>query len=105
MLRYHGAMNLREYVKSERGAAAELARNINAQPVLIAQWTREEDPRPVPIERCVPIERATNSAVMRWDLRPDDWHAIWPELVTVKGSPDVPVAKSTTAPAAAVAGA
>lgn len=22
-----------------------------------------------------------DSAVMRWDLRPDDWHAIWPELL------------------------
>jgi DNA-binding transcriptional regulator YdaS (Cro superfamily) len=34
----------------------------------------------VPIERCVPIERATAGAVTRKDLRPDDWAAIWPEL-------------------------
>lgn len=24
-----------------------------------------------------------------WDLRPDDWHRIWPELVGTKGAPDV----------------
>lgn len=26
------------------------------------------------------IERATDGAVTRRDLRPDDWHLIWPEL-------------------------
>ncbi len=26
------------------------------------------------------IERATAGAVTRRDLRPDDWHLIWPEL-------------------------
>lgn len=31
---------------------------------------------------CVAIERATNGAVTRRDLRPDDWQKIWPELVT-----------------------
>lgn len=35
-----------------------------------------------PIERCVPIEKAMNGEVNRRGLRPDDWHLIWPELVT-----------------------
>lgn len=30
----------------------------------------------------VAIERATSGAVTRRDLRPDDWHLIWPELAT-----------------------
>ena len=34
----------------------------------------------MPIERCVPIERATQGAVTRRDLRPDDYLDIWPEL-------------------------
>ena len=46
----------------------------------------------MPIERCVPIERATNGAVTRKDLRPDDWQEIWPELATTN---------QTTEPAAA----
>ncbi len=29
---------------------------------------------------CVAIEKATGGAVSRKDLRPDDWHLIWPEL-------------------------
>ena len=33
-------------------------------------------------ELCVAIERATNGAVTRRDLRPTDWPRIWPELVT-----------------------
>ena len=35
----------------------------------------------VPIEHCTPIEQATKGAVTRKDLRPNDWQAIWPELV------------------------
>lgn len=34
----------------------------------------------VSVERCVAIERATNGAVSRRDLRPNDWQEIWPEL-------------------------
>lgn len=30
---------------------------------------------------CVRIRRSTGGAVTRRDLRPDDWHQIWPELV------------------------
>ena len=35
-------------------------------------------------------EAATGGAVMRWDLRPTDWHRIWPELIGADGAPDVP---------------
>jgi DNA-binding transcriptional regulator YdaS (Cro superfamily) len=38
--------------------------------------------RPAAPELCVLIEKITNGAVTRRDLRPDDWHRIWPELVT-----------------------
>lgn len=31
-------------------------------------------------ELCVSIERASNGAVTRQELRPEDWHRIWPEL-------------------------
>ncbi len=36
--------------------------------------------RPVPIGRCIDIEKATGGLVTRKDLRPDDWQKIWPEL-------------------------
>jgi len=35
----------------------------------------------------VSIERATDGAVTRKDLRPEDWHEIWPELAS-----DTPIA-------------
>lgn len=43
----------------------------------------------VPPEHCASIETATRGSVMRWDLRPDDWHRIWPELVGTEGAPVV----------------
>ncbi len=36
--------------------------------------------RGVPVQRCVVIERLTQGAVTRRDLRPHDWQQIWPEL-------------------------
>lgn len=61
-----------------RGSASLLGREIGVSPVLISQWANGD--RPVPPKHCVAIERATNGAVTRRDLRPDDWHLIWPEL-------------------------
>lgn len=37
--------------------------------------------RAVPIHHCLPIEQATDGRVSRRDLRPKDWHRIWPDLV------------------------
>ncbi|WP_405126746.1 transcriptional regulator [Ralstonia pseudosolanacearum] len=35
----------------------------------------------VPNEKlCVALERESRQVITRRDLRPDDWHAIWPEL-------------------------
>lgn len=36
--------------------------------------------RGTPIEHCMAIERATNGAVTRQELRPDDYWLIWPDL-------------------------
>jgi DNA-binding transcriptional regulator YdaS (Cro superfamily) len=38
-------------------------------------------------ERCVLIEQITGGALSRRDLRPDDWHRIWPELIETDGAP------------------
>jgi len=50
--------------------------------------------RGVPIERCYAIERATSGAVTRKDLRPDDWHEIWPELATPQPTTTEPASAS-----------
>lgn len=41
-------------------------------------------------EKCVRIEKDTELELRRWDLRPKDWHLIWPELIGADGAPEVP---------------
>ncbi len=71
-------MKLSAWLEIERGRGAALASAIGVSPVLVSQWST--GPRVPPIERCVPIERATAGQVSRRDLRPDDYLDIWPEL-------------------------
>lgn len=35
----------------------------------------------------VAIEKESSGAVRRWDLRPQDWPVVWPELVGAEGAP------------------
>ena len=71
------AMNLKNYLSSIE-TAASLARKLIINEAFISQW--KSGRRPVPVERCLEIERATDGHVSRKDLRPTDWHLIWPEL-------------------------
>lgn len=71
------------------GSQATLAGRIDVKQPTVSEWVRGE--RPIPPERCVKIEQVTDRVVMRWDLRSDDWHRIWPELIGTEGAPPVPV--------------
>lgn len=71
-------MDINTYLSSTE-TAASLARKLGINPVLVSQWRNGH--RPIPVERCSDIERATDNAVTRRDIRPDDWHRIWPELI------------------------
>jgi DNA-binding transcriptional regulator YdaS (Cro superfamily) len=57
----------------------DLAEKLGISQGLVSMYS--SGARTVPIERCVEIERATDGQVTRQELRPDDWHKIWPELV------------------------
>lgn len=57
------------------GGAAKLAALLGVSAQAISNWKE----RGVPIERCLAIERFTEGAVTRKDLR-SDWRDIWPEL-------------------------
>ena len=35
------------------------------------------------------IAMRTERAVAEWDLRPEDWHLIWPELVDAQDAPPI----------------
>lgn len=84
-------MDLNEYLRSPRAkSVAELRIAIGAKSdAQIRQWQHGYADRLPSPENCVAIEQATDSRVMRWDLRPDDWARIWPELIGTKGSPAV----------------
>lgn len=55
----------------------------------VRQWQHGYEDRQPGAEYASQIEEATDGAVMRWDLRPDDWHRIWPELRKRKDAPKV----------------
>lgn len=37
----------------------------------------------------VSLEHFSGRQVRRWDLRPDDWHRMWPELIGTEGAPPI----------------
>jgi DNA-binding transcriptional regulator YdaS (Cro superfamily) len=48
----------------------------------------------VPTEHAAAVEAATDFSVMRWDLRPDDWLRIWPELAQHPSAPHLQQAEA-----------
>lgn len=81
-------MDLADYLATERGRGVRLAGRLGTSAAFVSQLGKGD--RPVPPEHCVAIEVATEHAVRRWDLRPTDWHRIWPELIGADGAPAVP---------------
>jgi len=75
-------MTLNDYLNSEGAlTVAALRAAIGAKSdAQIRQWQHGYADRLPSPENCSAIEAATGGAVMRWDLRPNDWHRIWPEL-------------------------
>lgn len=80
-------MKLYDYLCSDHGNGRRVAKAAGLTPAFLSQIAKGV--RGVPAERAVSIERATGGIVRRWDMRPDDWHRIWPELIGAEGAPDV----------------
>lgn len=75
---YDGLMNSAFEKACQLVGAANLARYLGVTPQAVNEWKKAK--RPIPVDRCAQIELATFGGVTRKDLRPDDWHLIWPEL-------------------------
>lgn len=66
------------------GSQSDLAEECGVVQSAVSGWVRRGA---VPAEYCAVIERATQGAVTRKDLRPDDWQRIWPELASQPAAP------------------
>lgn len=74
-------MKLRIYLATlPRGGVATFAQRIGVSAVYLSQLAAGQAGRTPSPALCVVIERASEAAVRRQDLRPDDWTDIWPEL-------------------------
>lgn len=89
-------MDLKTYIQSAHGNGSTLALALEIPPSYLSQMASGN--RSVTPERASKIELATAKAVMRWDLRPEDWYRIWPELIESKGAPKVPAEVSNPNP-------
>ena len=81
-------MKLGEYLLQERGRTVAVARQACLAPAFLSQIALGH--REAPPARTPALEKATNFHVRRWDLRPRDWHLIWPELVGTDDAPSPP---------------
>lgn len=70
------------------GGTAAVSRRVGARLSSVSAWRTQGIPVGRLIELGADIERAGGKP--RWDLRPYDWHRIWPELIGAAGAPPVP---------------
>lgn len=87
-------MNHSELIDKLGGTAA-VASRVRVRLASVSEWRRHGIPDGRLIELAAEIEQRT--PLRRWDLRPDDWYRIWPELIGAEGAPAVSVAKSEAA--------
>lgn len=69
-------MNLKQAI-DEAGGVSAIAVKLGVTPQRLANWLE----RGVPVDKCAAVEAAVSGRIKRADLRPDDWQAIWPELI------------------------
>jgi DNA-binding transcriptional regulator YdaS (Cro superfamily) len=66
-----------------------LAEKVGVNPATLYQALTAKGAGFSPTE-CVRIERESDLELRRWNLRPRDWHLIWPELIGIDGAPPLP---------------
>lgn len=82
-------MDLKSYVKSLADEAAREAFGIRVGSTIGHLRNIANGYKPCAPALAVAIEQDSKTEVRRWDLRPDDWHRIWPELIGAEGAPPV----------------
>ncbi len=93
-------MKLSDYLREAGLSHAGFGKVIGVSQPIVSGWANDGL---VPEKRAVQIEAATEGAVTRRDLRPDDWHEIWPELADSEGKLPLPSADRSSAATESVA--
>jgi len=79
-------MNLADYLAEKRGQHARVAREVGVASAYLSQMASRI--RPVPPALVPALVLACEGRVECWDLRPQDWHLIWPGAVGRPGAPE-----------------
>lgn len=82
-----GFMNPLDEAIRAAGGLTVVARALDRSPQSLFNWIARGS---VPVEYAAELERALGMGLRRWDMRPADWHRIWPELIGADGAPPVP---------------
>lgn len=82
-------MNLRTYLDTlPRGGITDFSDKVGINPVYMSQLAAKQDGRVPSPELCLLLCDASNNKITRQDLRPDDYHLIWPDLRKFKRATD-----------------
>lgn len=76
---------LRTFLSTSGLTQSQFAQKIGVSQAMVYQILKGI--RPVSEKVCVRIEGVSERAVTRQDLRPNDWHEIWPELIPRQTTP------------------
>lgn len=79
---------------SDEGGPAVVAGRLGISVQRLCNWID----RGVPVDHAAAFEESVRGTVRRWELRPDDWYRIWPELIGAPGAPPIPAPEAADPP-------
>lgn len=77
------------------GGPTKVAAALSVTAQAVCFW--RDGKRRLPVEYIPTLERLAGFAVRRWQIRPNDWWLIWPELIGTEGAPPVPAEEARDA--------
>ena len=79
-------MDINKAAIEAAGGPSKVAKELGVTVQAVCFW--RDGKREMPPEYCATLERMGEGRVTRKQMRPDDWHLIWPELSGAEGAPE-----------------
>ena len=73
------------------GGTTAVAKLLTVKPPSVHEWRTKGIPNDKRHLMAISVEVASAHVIRRWDVCPDDWHRIWPELIGSDGAPALPL--------------